>query len=66
MYVNSRFETESMTRMLHHLRTLLEAIAGDPERRVCELPMVTDAERRQLLVEWNETRMPYATGRVRS
>ena len=61
MSVSSRFATESMTRMLHHLRTLLEAIAADPERRICELPMVTDPERRQLLVDWNETRMPYAT-----
>jgi amino acid adenylation domain-containing protein len=61
MSVSTRFETESIARMLDHLRTLLEAIAADPDRRVSDLPMVTDAERRQLLVDWNETRTPYAT-----
>jgi hypothetical protein len=43
------------------LRTLLEAIAADPERRVCELPIATEAEWRQFLVDWNQTRLEPTT-----
>jgi amino acid adenylation domain-containing protein len=62
MAVSTRFERDSIVRMLVHFRTLLDAIAADPERRICELPIATEAERRQVMVDWNRTRMPYATG----
>ena len=61
LYVTTRFDRESIERMLGHFRTLLEAIAVDPERCVFELPLATDAERRQLLADWNQTAMPYAS-----
>jgi amino acid adenylation domain-containing protein len=61
MYVSTRFESARIVRMLGHFRTLLEAIATDPKRRLGDLPLATDPERQQLLVEWNRTRVPYAT-----
>jgi amino acid adenylation domain-containing protein len=60
--VSTRFVRESIERLLSHFRALLEAVARDPERRVGELPIATEAEQRQVLVEWNQTRIPYATG----
>ena len=48
-----------------HLRVLLEAAVADPGRRVSELPLIGEDERRRLLVEWNDTatamRVPEAT-----
>jgi amino acid adenylation domain-containing protein len=44
-----------VTRFLHHFRTLLTAAVLDPDRAVTELPLLTPAERRQLLTEWNDT-----------
>ena len=41
--------------MVGHFETLLEGIVADPQCPVSELPLLTDAERRQLLVEWNDT-----------
>ncbi len=32
---------------------------ADPGRRLCELPLLSDAEQHQLLVEWNETKLDY-------
>ena len=52
-YERERFNDATVTRMLDQLEELLAAITADPEQRVGELPVLGNAERRQLLVEWN-------------
>ena len=52
-YQCHRFDTATITRMLGHLRTLLEGMVANPAQRLADLPMLTAAERHQLLVEWN-------------
>jgi amino acid adenylation domain-containing protein len=54
-----RFDDATAERMLGHLQTLLEGMLANPDGTVGELPMLTEAERHQLLVEWNDTRAPY-------
>jgi hypothetical protein len=56
VYDRQRFDQASIERMAGHFVTLLEGIAADPHRSVSALPMLTDAERQQLLVAWNDTR----------
>ena len=58
-YATDLFDAATVARMGSHWRSLLEAMVATPERRVAELPLLTDAERRQLLVEWNETNTRY-------
>src|SRR5262249_60775003 len=58
-YQCHRFATVTITRMLGHLRTLLEGMITSPAQRLAELPMLTAAERHQLLVEWNNTSIAY-------
>ncbi|MGH8164706.1 MAG: non-ribosomal peptide synthetase, partial [Rhodanobacteraceae bacterium] len=53
------FDAATVVRMIGHYRTMLEGIATDPTRRVSELPLMTDAERHQMLVEWNATAADY-------
>jgi len=53
------FEAATMTRLLEHFEVLLKGIATDPNRRISELPLLTEAERHQLLVEWNNTTTDY-------
>jgi amino acid adenylation domain-containing protein len=53
------YESDTIRRLLTHFQTLLEGIIADPKRRISELPMLTAAERKQLLVEWNATRTEY-------
>ncbi len=57
-YVQRRFDTVTISRMLGHVRTLLEGIAADPPRRVSELPLLTEEEQ-QLTAEWNATSAEY-------
>ncbi|HYF38928.1 MAG TPA: condensation domain-containing protein, partial [Gemmatimonadales bacterium] len=58
-YNTDLFDAATITRMLGHLRTLLEGAVACPERRLSELPIFTEAEHRQLLVEWNDTAADY-------
>ena len=58
-YDRRLFDDAAIGRMLGHLEMLLEGIVADPWRRLTELPLLTDRERLQLLVEWNDTGTDY-------
>ena len=58
-YDNERIEAGSVTRLLSHLQTLLQGIAAAPHSRLSELPLLTEAEREQMLYEWNDTSAPF-------
>ena len=47
--------------MATHFQNLLSAIAENPQLSVGELPLLSAAERHQLLVEWNDTATEYPT-----
>ncbi len=55
-YSTDLFDESTIIRMLRHFRTLLEGIVADPNRRTGELPLLAEADRHQLLLEWNDTR----------
>lgn len=54
-YNTDLFNATTIARMQGHFQTLLEAIATNPEQHLSDLPLLTPAERYQLLVEWNNT-----------
>ncbi|BAZ22952.1 amino acid adenylation domain-containing protein [Kalymmatonema gypsitolerans NIES-4073] len=60
-YDTVRFEEDTIRRMLGHLQTIFSAIADNPVAAVGELPLLSEAELHQLLVEWNETATEYPT-----
>jgi len=60
IYSSDLFDESTITRMLGHFQTLLEDIVGDPDKRISELQILTEAERQQLLVEWNNTQVKYS------
>jgi amino acid adenylation domain-containing protein len=49
----------SPQRLLGHLETLLNAATAAPSEPLGSLPVLTEQERHQLLVEWNDTAEPY-------
>ncbi|MBD1920353.1 amino acid adenylation domain-containing protein [Microcoleus sp. FACHB-831] len=59
VYNTDLFERASITRMLAHFKTLLEGIVANPEKRLASLPLLSEAELHQLLVEWNDTQTDY-------
>ena len=56
-YSTDLFEKSSVSNMWVHLENLLWSIsgAGGELQRIGEVPLLTEAEERQLLVEWNRT-----------
>jgi amino acid adenylation domain-containing protein len=58
-YNSDLFDASTMNRMLGHFQTLLEGIVAHPKQRLKDLPLLTQQERQQLLVEWNHTSVDY-------
>ncbi|HKV11992.1 MAG TPA: condensation domain-containing protein, partial [Thermoanaerobaculia bacterium] len=53
----ARVDGDAAPRLLRHLATLLAGMAEGPGAGVGELDLLTATERRQVLVEWNDTRV---------
>ena len=58
-YSTDLFEADTVGRLCRHFGVLLEAIVRDPDQSISGLPMLTEADRQQLLVEWNRTEADY-------
>ena len=58
-YATDLFGAATIRRMRDHLQTLLQGAVAHPERRLSQLPLLTGAERRQLLIGWNDTGAEY-------
>ena len=56
-YNTDLFDAVTITRMLGHFQTLLEAIVKSPDQRLSELSLLTEIERQQVLLGWNEIRI---------
>ncbi len=58
-YDRQRFDNDDIARTLRHMHTLLFGMVADPHQRLSQVPILTEAERHQLLNEWNETQADY-------
>ena len=58
-YATSLFRQSTIERYLGHFRRLLEAIVEDDSQLVDRLPLLTEAERKQVVHGWNDTRAEY-------
>ena len=58
-YNRDLFRPESIERMAGHFHTLLRGIIANPEEKIAQLPILTEIERRQILVDFNNSEMEY-------
>jgi amino acid adenylation domain-containing protein len=58
-YERARYSEATIRQVLHHFELLLAGIVANPQAKVSELPLMTDEERRQLVVDWNATAISY-------
>ena len=59
IYNSDLFDDSTISRMVGHWQTMLEGIVAEPSQHLSELPLLTEQERRLLLVEWNDTATGY-------
>ena len=60
-YNTDLFDVASMKRLLGNFETLLESIVRNPQKTISELALLTEIERQQMLVEWNDTDQKFPT-----
>ena len=65
-YATALFDRATIERHAGYLRRLLEAMVADDARAVDRLPLLGDAERHQLLVEWNATERGLSARQMRA
>ncbi len=58
-YATDLFEEPTIRRMAGHFEQLLQQLCANPEQPVGTLPLLTPAERQQILVDWNATSADY-------
>jgi len=58
-YNSDLFEAPTIARMIQHFENLLEAITLDPDGRIGDLRLLSEAESRQLECDWNHTARPF-------
>ena len=59
IYSTDLFDTPTIERLVGHFLTLLESIVADADQRISDLKLLTEAERQELLVQWNDTTVDY-------
>ncbi len=52
-YNTDLFDRAQITRMMGHFQTLLDAVTRNPDAAIHALPLLSDAERRQIVHDWN-------------
>ncbi|HKR22288.1 MAG TPA: condensation domain-containing protein, partial [Pyrinomonadaceae bacterium] len=58
-YPTDLYRRERIERMTKHLENILESVVVDPGQRLSELPLLSENEKRRLLIEWNGTAANY-------
>jgi amino acid adenylation domain-containing protein len=58
-YTTDLFETATIERMITHYQMILAAMIANPEQALSRLSLVSPSEQHQLLVEWNQTNIPF-------
>jgi len=58
-YNSDLFDDSTIARMAKNFQTLVTGIVANPQQPISQLPLLTEIEQHQLLVEWNNTQVDY-------
>nr|VFJ46172.1 MAG: amino acid adenylation domain-containing protein [Candidatus Kentron sp. DK] len=58
-YNTDLFKPSSMERFAAHFNNLLNAVVQDPSKPIHEFPLLTEVERKRILVDWNASEVSY-------
>ena len=59
LYSTELFDADGVDRTLRHLEVLMRGVEQNPNQRLSTLPLLTDEEKHQVLVEWNQNIRDY-------
>ncbi|ODS22497.1 hypothetical protein AB835_13825 [Candidatus Endobugula sertula] len=58
-YNRDLFTQDTIVRLINHYENLLTAIVAQPQARLSQFEIISEKERQQLLVDWNNSASPY-------
>jgi amino acid adenylation domain-containing protein len=58
-YNTDLFDRSTMELLLEHFQVLLQAAVANPDAKLTDLPLLSEREREQILVDWNATAAEY-------
>ena len=58
------FDAATIRRMTTHFKNLIAAVAAEPGISIEQIELLDEPERRQILVEWNDTEVEYGENRL--
>ncbi|MCP5106054.1 MAG: amino acid adenylation domain-containing protein, partial [bacterium] len=58
-YCTKLFKEDTIRRFIGYFKTILSAVCKNPSQRISGIEMMTEAEKRQILVEFNQTASSY-------
>ncbi|MGL6339816.1 MAG: non-ribosomal peptide synthetase, partial [Waterburya sp.] len=58
-YNCDRFEADDIQRLLRHYQTILENVVSNPDLHLSQIEMLTEVERQELLVDFNDNSRDY-------
>ncbi|MEP6901718.1 MAG: amino acid adenylation domain-containing protein [Actinomycetota bacterium] len=59
IYDRNKMDAENIDKLIRHFTTFLKGIVANSECQIAYLPLLTEKERHQLLVEWNDNQRDY-------
>jgi amino acid adenylation domain-containing protein len=62
-YNTDIFTEKTIARLVHHFQTLLESIVANPDQRLSDLALLSQAEREQMLIAWDRPLAPLPDAR---
>ena len=58
-YNTDIFDHSTITRLIHHFKTLLAGIVENPGQAIGDLQILSEEEKQQVLIDWNATHRDY-------
>lgn len=58
-YKTELFDQSIISKMLEHLQILLEEFINNPQEKLGSLSILTESEKQQILIDWNNTKADY-------
>ncbi|EAZ87900.1 condensation domain-containing protein, partial [Crocosphaera chwakensis] len=58
-YNRDLFDSMTIERMIKHYQVLISALLTNSQENIWKVPLLTEREKKQLLVEWNQTQTNY-------
>jgi amino acid adenylation domain-containing protein len=58
-YCKDLFKDETVQRWMQHFMVLFEAVIAAPEQKISSIPLFTEGQKKQILVDWNRTNVEY-------